>query len=101
MVNIDIKQLNVGLKLVKTVKAYKELEELMRKGTVDEKTLVKMLRGVGLKKEQVDKIIEAKRRYDETGDEDEVIKCVAEAFGIDVNVLEEAISLVSIVQTLL
>ena len=99
--NIDIKQLNVGLKLVKTVKAYKELEELMRKGTVDEKTLVKMLRGVGLKKEQVDKIIEAKRRYDETGDEDEVIKSVAEAFGINPDVLEEAISLVSIVQTLL
>ena len=91
----------VALRMVRAIKAVKELEEIMRDGSVDEGKLVRLLKRLGLKKEQVDKIIEAKRVYDETGDEAEVIKRVAEAFGIPEEVLESAVSAASILDLLM
>jgi len=82
-------------KIINAVKKVKEIEEIMADGVVDEEKLLTVLKRLGLKKDQIDKILEAKRKYDEEHDEEQLIINIAEAFGIPADAIKQVMTIAS------
>ena len=89
------------LKVAKAVRQAQAINEILSKGEMGNNDMRKLLKTVGIKDEHIDSIMEAKKKYDETGDPEPVIEAVAAAFGIPADELKKWVASVDIIGTIL
>jgi hypothetical protein len=89
------------LKVAKAVRQAQAINEILSKGEMDDNDMRKLLKTVGIKDEHINEIMEAKKKYDETGDPEPVIEAVAAAFGIPADELKKWVASVDIIGTIL
>jgi len=88
------------LRLISALRAVGEIEEMMRSGEVNIDRLCKLLARFGLTKEQIEKIKEAARVYEETRDEERVYEIIAEAFHVPLDEMKKVMAAAEVLSLL-
>jgi copper homeostasis protein CutC len=89
------------LKLAKAIRQANAVHSILAKGELNDDDIAKLLKQLGLKDEHVDAIMEAKAKYDETGDSEPVIEAVAAAFGVPADELKKWVASIDIISAVL
>ena len=89
------------LRLAKAIRQANAVHSILAKGELSDDDIAKLLKQLGLKDEHVDAIMEAKAKYDETGDPEPVIEAVARAFGLPADELKKWVASIDIISTVL
>jgi copper homeostasis protein CutC len=89
------------LKLAKAIRQANAVHSILAKGELNDDDIRKLLKQLGLRDEHVDAIMEAKKKFDDTGDPEPVIEAVAEAFGVPADELKKWVASIDILSTVL
>ena len=73
--------------VAKELRRLQTIEKIIRKETIDEKDIIKLLKEIGLPDDKIDSIVEAWKKYKEEKDESVVVSAVAKAFGIPEDII--------------
>lgn len=73
--------------IAKELKRLSTIEKIIRKESIEEKDVVKLLKEIGLPEDKVNSIVDAWKKYKEEKDESAVIEAVAKAFGIPEDII--------------
>jgi copper homeostasis protein CutC len=89
------------LRLAKAIRQANAVHSILAKGELEDDDIRKLLKQLGLKDEHVDAIMDAKAKYEETGDPEPVIEAVATAFGIPADELKKWVASIDIISAVL
>ena len=89
------------LKLAKAIRQANAVHSILAKGELDDGDIRKLLKTIGIRDEHIDAIMEAKAKYEETGDPEPVIDAVAQAFGLPADELKKWVASIDILSAVL
>jgi len=89
------------LKLAKAIRQANAVHDILAKGELDDSDMRRLLKTIGIGDKHIDAIMEAKAKYDETGDPEPVIEAVAAAFGVPTDELKKWVASIDILSTVL
>lgn len=78
---------NTMMLVAKELRRLQTIEKIIRKETIEEKDVIKLLKEIGLPDDKIDSIVEAWKKYKEEKDESVVVSAVAKAFGIPEDII--------------
>jgi hypothetical protein len=88
-------------RLAKAIRQANAVHAILSKGELDDSDMRKLLKQLGLKEEHINAIMEAKAKYDETGDPEPVVEAVAQAFGLPADELKKWVASIDILSSIL
>jgi hypothetical protein len=88
-------------RLAKAIRQANAVHAILSKGELNDDDIRKLLKQLGLRDEHINAIMEAKAKYDETGDPEPVIEAVAKAFGVPSDELKKWVASIDILSAVL